>query len=233
MTLGTRRHRTTATLQAVAGIALACALLAAPFAANADAPEAVSQDAEHRYVGVRKCTGCHKKELIGNQIATWRQGLHRPAYDTLQHERSAQLAQELGLAGPAHEAPECLRCHVTAFALPKARFAYELKTADGIQCESCHGPGRDYRKKKIMSDPKLASSKGLWDLSRGTAICVTCHNPESPTWDPARYRLEDGTTAGFDFDQATQRIAHPIPEKTKGHYLEIEKRLKEQGLEVE
>ena len=63
-------------------------------------------------------------------------------------------------------------------------------------------------------------------------MCATCHNPESPTWDPKRYTLEDGTTAGFDFDQATKRIAHPIPEDTKGRFLEIEKRLKEQGLEA-
>ena len=32
--------------------------------------------------------------------------------------------------------------------------------------------------------------------------------------------------AGFDFAQAVKEIAHPIPEDVKGHYIEIEKKLK-------
>ena len=197
------------------------------------ADEAAAPAATHRYVGVRKCRSCHKKELLGNQVATWQQGPHRPALATLRNEHSARLAEQLELTLPAHQAPACLRCHVTAYALPETAFAYPLDSADGVQCESCHGPGRDYRKKKIMSDAELAAKKGLWNLDRGTTVCATCHNPQSPTWDPERYRLEAGGSAGFDFDQAIQRIAHPIPDDTKGRYLEIEKRLKEQGLKVE
>ena len=205
--------------------------LAAPLPSIAD--EATSPAGEHRYVGVRKCRTCHKKKLLGNQVATWQQGPHRPALATLRNEHSARLAEQLELTLPAHQAPECLRCHVTAFALPETAFAYELDAADGVQCESCHGPGRDYRKKKVMSDAELAAKKGLWNLDRGTTVCASCHNPQSPTWDPERYTLKEGGSAGFDFDQATQRIAHPIPKDTKGRYLAIEKRLKEQGLEVE
>jgi len=218
---------------AIVGVALACASLAAEPSADTGVAVSGSQEAVHRYVGVRKCETCHKKKLLGNQIQRWLQGPHRSAYDTLQREHSVRLAHELGLTRPAHQAPECLRCHVTAFSLSEANFAYELEAADGVQCESCHGPGRDYRKKKVMSDPELASSEGLWDLSHGTGVCATCHNPLSPTWDSTRYDLEDGATAGFDFNQATKRIAHPIPKNTKGRYLEIEKRLKAQGLKVE
>ena len=31
----------------------------------------------------------------------------------------------------------------------------------GVQCEACHGPGKDYAKKKVMIDPDLAREKGL------------------------------------------------------------------------
>ena len=95
-----------------------------------------------------------------------------------------------------------------------------------MQCESCHGPGRDYRKKKIMSDLDLARSKGLWDPGSDEARCTTCHNQRSPTFNAARYTLPDGSSVGFDFDQAKERIAHTIPEDVKGHYVELEKELK-------
>jgi hypothetical protein len=233
MTRRVSRTRSAIPPLAVGAISLIGAIAAPPPAAADEVEPAVPAAGSHRYVGVRKCRTCHKKELLGNQIATWQQGPHRAALETLRNERSVALAQQLELQLPSHQAPECLRCHVTAYALPEIAFAYELEATDGVQCESCHGPGRDYRKKKVMSDPKAAAKNGLWNLDRGTAVCATCHNPQSPTWDPERYALEGGGGAGFDFDQALKRIAHPIPKDTKGRYLEIEKRLKEQGLEVE
>ena len=231
MTPARRRARSLSNgvLLALGGAALAALLTAPPTSAD----EAISQEVAHRYVGVRKCRTCHKKKLLGNQVATWEQGLHQKALETLKQQRSIDLAKERGLKLPAHQAPECLRCHVTAYALPEAAFAYELDKADGVQCESCHGPGRDYRKKKVMSDPELAAEKGLWDVSRGTMVCVSCHNSESPTWDPKRFTLQDGTTVAFDFDQGIKRIEHPIPEDTKGRYLEIEAELKKKGLKAE
>jgi hypothetical protein len=48
----------------------------------------------------------------------------------------------------------------------------------------------------------------------------------SPSWDPGRYELADGGTAGFDHEQAKEEIAHPIPEDVKGRYIEIEKERK-------
>jgi hypothetical protein len=214
-------------------IALLGLLSSAPSFANDEIGGAEAKRIAHRYVGVRKCQSCHKKELLGNQLKAWQKGPHRRAFETLKNEESIALAAERGLALPAHQAPECLGCHITGYALPEAAFAYEIDVADGVQCESCHGPGRDYRKKKVMSDPELAAAKGLWDLSEGTKVCVSCHNPLSPTWDPARYTQGDGTTTGFHFQQAAKRIPHPIPEDTKGRYLEIEQALKDRGLEVE
>jgi hypothetical protein len=182
---------------------------------------------EHQYVGAGKCKTCHGKELIGDQYAAWRtKDPHHRAFETLKNEASRAIAAKRGLAKPAHEAPECLECHVTAFGAPATQVATPLDPAHGVQCESCHGPGRDYRKKKVMADPKLARAKGLWDAENDAAICAKCHNERSPTFDAKRYALPGGKSAGFDFEQAKARIPHPIPEDVKGRYLEVEKERK-------
>jgi hypothetical protein len=185
---------------------------------------AASAEDVHQYVGAAKCKSCHAKELIGDQYGTWKaKDPHHRAFETLKNEASRAIAAKRGLASSAHEAPECLECHVTAFGAPATQIATPLDPAEGVQCESCHGPGRDYRKKKVMSDHELAHAKGLWHADDDPAICTTCHNEKSPTFDAKRYTLPGGKTAGFDFEQAKQRIAHPIPEDVKGRYLELEK----------
>ncbi len=188
----------------------------------------------HQYVGAAKCKTCHGKELIGDQYGVWKaKDPHHRAFETLKNEASRAIAAKRGLAQPAHEAAECLECHVTAFGAPATQIATQLDPAEGVQCESCHGPGRDYRKKKVMSDHELAHAKGLWHAEKDAAICTACHNERSPTFDAKRYTLGGGKSAGFDFEQAKARIAHPIPEDVKGHYLELEKKQKGAAQEEE
>ena len=188
----------------------------------------------HQYVGAAKCKTCHGKELIGDQYAAWKtKDPHHRAFATLQSEESRSIAAQRGLARPAHEAPECLECHVTAFGAPATQIATQLDPALGVQCESCHGPGRDYRKKKVMADPERARARGLWDAAEDATICAKCHNERSPTFDAKRYSLPRGGTAGFDFEQAKARIPHPIPEDVKGKYLELEKQRRAAAQEEE
>ena len=183
---------------------------------------------EHDYVGVKKCKSCHKKELMGDQIQVWHEGPHRRAWESLKSPESLELAAQLGLSQSPSEAPECLACHVTAYGVPAERISRPLTEADGVQCESCHGPGRRYRKKKVMSDPERARENGLWSISDASGICQRCHNPESPTFRVDRFVRKDGSTAGFDYEVAVQAIAHPIPEHVKGHYLELEAQRKKE-----
>lgn len=200
------------------------ALLAVGAAASSPAR---AGDEAHDFVGVGKCRTCHEKELIGNQVAAWRDLPHARAYTTLRSDASRQIARAQGLATPAHESPACLACHATAATAPPERLAYALSLEDGVQCEACHGPGRDYRKKTIMSEIQRARAEGLWDAGDEPAICTGCHNPRSPTFDPERYTLADGSTTGFDFEQAKARILHPIPPDVKGRYLELDEARKE------
>ena len=102
---------------------------------------------------------------------------------------------------------------------PSAFDKKPLKAEDGIQCESCHGPGSKYKKKRIMADQKKALAAGLWEPGKDEKICTACHNDESPTWDPSK---------GFDYKKAKEEIAHPIPKDVKGRYLEVEKERREE-----
>ena len=45
----------------------------------------------------------------------------------------------------------------------------------------------------------------------GKGTCTLCHNDTSPTWKPDRYTLSDGTTTGFDVEQAYEKIKHERP----------------------
>ena len=107
---------------------------------------------------------------------------------------------------------------MTAYGADAAKFASKpLAAKDGVQCESCHGPGSLYKKKKTMADHDKSVAAGMWEPGKDEKICAGCHNDESPTWDPA---------AGFDFEKRKEEIAHPIPADVKGKYLEVEKKLK-------
>ena len=167
------------------------------------------QAEEHEYVGVRKCKKCHEKEDIGNQHEWWTGSAHAKAFETLAGDKAKEWAAEKGLDDP-QQAEDCVKCHVTAHGVPDDRVSRKFDRTAGVQCESCHGAGKDYRKKKIMIDRDLALSKGM--VPQSEEVCVTCHNDESPAWDPERYTRANGSKAGFDYEQAVKEIAHPVPE---------------------
>jgi hypothetical protein len=167
---------------------------------------------DFKYVGAAKCRTCHKKELIGNQYGAWQNSAHAKAYETLKSDAAQKIAAEKGISGPANEAAQCLKCHVTAYGEDASAFASApLKPQDGVQCESCHGPGSAYRKKKTMSDHALAVAAGLREPGNNADVCTACHNSESPTAKP------------FDHADRVKQIAHPIPAAVKGRYSEAEK----------
>jgi hypothetical protein len=107
------------------------------------------------------------------------------------------------LKTPAYEASECLKCHVTEYGVDASLLDAKYVANMGVQCESCHGAGSDYKKMSIMKDRAKAIENGLHDISAsdGTAekLCVTCHNEESPTFE------------AFNFDEMWKKIAHDIP----------------------
>jgi cytochrome c peroxidase len=159
---------------------------------------------EFNFIGVKKCSMCHKSEKQGSQLPIWEKSAHANAYKTLQTEEADKIAAEKGFETKAVETDACLKCHVTGHGLPEARFEKGFDIADGVQCEACHGPGSEYKSMKIMKDQAAAVKAGLVIYADDAAIeakCKTCHNEESPTYKE------------FKFAEMYEKIKHNIPEK--------------------
>jgi hypothetical protein len=174
-------------------------------AALAGLSAASASEEEYTYVGVKKCKICHKKPETGDQFGIWEKGPHAKAYATLAGEKAKAEAAKLGIENP-QTAPECLKCHATAFAV-MADTTAKITLEEGVSCESCHGAGSAYQKKATMEGitaGKIApASVGL--VVPDAATCTGCHTPEGNPF----YKE-------FDFAKFSQQIAHPIPEGAKG-----------------
>lgn len=120
-------------------------------------------------VGALRCRTCHAEAY-----EQWRQTPHARAFDRLGPEQRRD--------------PRCTACHATA--------ADEGLT--GVQCESCHGPGRHYAVDAVMRDPALARAVGL-DRGDSAGVCTRCHTADGPRLVP------------FDPDAAMPLVRHRPP----------------------
>lgn len=175
-------------------------------AATADGTRGLEK---HKYAGFLKCKRCHEKSAIGDQFSSWQKTKHANAFETLATEKAKKWAREANVTDPQSD-ERCIKCHTTAHGVPKEMVSRRFDREAGVQCEACHGAGKDYRKKKIMLDRELAIWKGM--VPQTETVCLRCHKDESPAWDPERYTLENGRKVGFDYDQAVLEIAHPVPD---------------------
>ena len=161
-------------------------------------------DKAHGYIGAKKCGMCHKKDKAGAQLRIWEKSAHANAFKTLKSKESDKIAAEAGYTTPAAETEFCLKCHASGYNTAKELIGKKFKVEDGVQCETCHGPGEDYKSSKIMKDRKKSIENGLiaWENEKEIEeMCKTCHNPESPTYKE------------FDFKKRFEEIKHYIPEK--------------------
>lgn len=102
---------------------------------------------EISYLGVSKCGECHQPFL-----ESWKKTKHAGAFPTLER------------VGKSND-PECLKCHTVGFG-EKGGF-YSAKTTPmlaNVQCEACHGPGRDHL---------LDFSKQMQPVEE--YVCLKCH----------------------------------------------------------
>ncbi len=162
---------------------------------------ASAEDAEHSYIGVKKCGMCHKSEAKGNQLGQWEGSKHAKAYEVLASEAALKIAKEKGIEGSPQEAGACLKCHTTGHGAKAELFEASFDVTQGVQCESCHGPGSDYKSMKVMKVREDAVAAGLVIPTAET--CTACHNEESPTF------------KGFDFEKMWPQVAHPNPKNAK------------------
>jgi hypothetical protein len=168
-------------------------------AACAISPVATATAQANTYVGVAGCGPCHKTEKSGNQIGSWSNTKHAQAYVALTTAKANDIAKAKGLTKPAAESPECLECHIIT-ATPAADS--KMNPKEGVQCETCHGPGSAYKGMSVMKDHAKAVAAGMTDLKDKAKIeaqCVKCHNSRSPTMKE------------FKFEEQLAKIAHPKP----------------------
>ena len=135
----------------------------------ASGSSSAAQIAEHDYVGAERCKSCHAAEF-----AAWEASPHAQALQALSPKERAD--------------PRCQACHT----MVPGDLAVDLQ---GVQCESCHGPGRHYSPEWVMRDPDLAKQLSLI-AKVDAAACARCHTDASPA------------VGGFDFAAKRELIKH-------------------------
>ena len=153
---------------------------------------------------------------------------HAKAYKTLGTPEAKKVAAEKGIANP-QTSPECLKCHVTAFGVPKSQLSRKFDPKLGVQCESCHGPGNDHVKARMAAAANEEDEDegfGNEDEEEAVAeytpvpegeiivrpevkLCLECHNTDSPSF------------KGFCFTKRFADLAHLDPRKKRAkNYLD-------------
>jgi hypothetical protein len=160
--------------------------------------------AEPHYFGVASCSSmaCHNfngiKGTPRSEYSTWAAyDKHAKAFQVLSNDRSARIVKNLAgaskdiVAGKeATEQEYCLRCHATHTGDWDARedrmrgTGEHFSVADGVGCESCHGPSDKYLTVhyeagfKEKSAEEKAKVYGMWptkSLTFRAQLCSTCH----------------------------------------------------------
>jgi len=157
-------------------------------------------DENYGYVGTATCGLCHKSEKQGEQLGIWKKSAHANAYKTLLTEEADKIASEKGFSTKAVETEDCLKCHVSGYNVDASLLGKKFTIEDGVQCETCHGPGSEYKSLKIMKDRELSIQNGLMVYENKEELCKKCHNEESPTF------------TEFNFEEMWAKIKHNKPE---------------------
>lgn len=164
-----------------------------------------SNAAKNRYIGAGACESCHSYEGAGNQYHAWGEMEHAKAFELLKSERSLEVGKEKGIAEP-WKADECLKCHTTGFGEDEKQFKKSFTLEEGVSCESCHGPGELHKKVRFRAAAEgEEEEEGFGDEEAvpeymeipadelaehpTKALCLECHNPDSPTYKHFCYYL--------------------------------------------
>jgi len=134
------------------------------------------------FVGAKKCKICHTGQKNHNVYETWEKNPHAGAFETLK-------------AKGEEKNPRCLPCHTTGFNEGGYKpGAPDASNFEGVQCESCHGPGSIYKDSKHMKDLFVAVGDGL--MIPMESLCTKCHNKNCPYF------------KSFDYETSSKKITH-------------------------
>ena len=110
----------------------------------------LEQDQQNGYVSATACQRCHQEEYL-----QWSATRHAFAFETLlKKERYFDAG--------------CVSCHTTGLGYPTG---FQIGDPDsalkGVQCETCHGPGKQH-----VGNPKKSNIRSAAD----TSLCLECHD---------------------------------------------------------
>jgi hypothetical protein len=149
----------------------------------------------YNYIGAAKCKMCHNKVATGQQYKIWSESTHAKAMESLSSEKSLNYAKEHGIADPTKE-KSCIECHSTYYSINQDN-NIGVTAAEGVSCETCHGPGSAYKTNAIMNDQAKSIANGL--IVPDKKLCETCHNSKNPFHKT------------FNYEEYSKKISHPIP----------------------
>jgi hypothetical protein len=163
------------------------------------------------FVGAKACAACHDSGGEGeDSFRVWQTSRHSGAFKSLVSATEKQArdlgdlklwvvrmgnGEQYGLPNPAQESKHCLPCHATGFGIDTRLLGPSFDLKDGIQCESCHGPGSAHVEAKTAdkSMEAVPPFKRHKDENAIKARCSSCHN---------------GTCGEFDFATAWPKVKH-------------------------
>ncbi len=114
------------------------------------AKQLLEQQQENGYTSAAACQQCHEQEYL-----QWSATRHAFAYQTL-------------LKKERYFDARCVACHTTGFGYPTGfQIGDQNATLEGVQCETCHGPGKQH-----VGNPKKSNIRSGAD----TSLCLQCHD---------------------------------------------------------
>ena len=112
--------------------------------------EQVLEKQDSGYISAETCKGCHEQEYL-----QWSGTRHAFAYQTL-------------LKKERYFDPNCVVCHTTGFGYETGfQIGDHESTLKGVQCETCHGPGKQH-----AGNPKKTNIRS----GKDTSLCLQCHD---------------------------------------------------------
>ena len=133
------------------------------------------------------CHGSPRRESALKSAADYflKRDRHQLAGTVLYDDRSQEIAKRLNLTHP-WKAQECLACHAPAAVHVVDREEFDVKLADGVGCESCHGPSRQWlsthhttqwKQPEIWSglNKRQAGFHETKELLTRVNLCADCH----------------------------------------------------------
>src|SRR5277367_5887382 len=141
----------------------------------------------YKYVGPGSCSAsaCHggiqprdTTKVLQNEYSTWIvQDRHSRAYTVLTQPLAQRMAKILKIGDPT-KAQKCLVCH--ALSVPADQRGTQFDIAEGVSCESCHGPAEKWLGPHVEANAKHSDMVKLGlvdnkDLAIRSEKCLTCH----------------------------------------------------------